>query len=109
MKPWSRNNTKEWIKQLENRVKDIHYYLAQTIEWCENNNVYEDEIVIACAIMTVVWVSHMRGEPLSKIEALEILGIPDADILEDEEYHLGEPFLGYDHETLLETVVRSFS
>lgn len=106
--PWTRDRTQEWIGQLENRLEDIDYYLAQTIRWCEDNNIYDDQMVFACAVMTVVWVSHMRGEPLSKREALEIVGISDADSVEDDEYCLGEQFHDYDHEELLAAVVSKF-
>jgi hypothetical protein len=108
MTGWTRDKTQEWIGQLENRLEDIDYYLARTVEWCETNDVYDDQIVFACAVMTVIWVSHMRGEPLSKREALEIVGIADAAEVEDEEYALGEPFKDYDHEELLEAVVSRF-
>jgi uncharacterized protein (UPF0305 family) len=107
-KPWTRDCTQEWIVQLENRIEDIDYYLNQTVEWCETNDVYDDQIVFACAVMTVVWVSHMRGEPLSKREALEIVGISDADSVEDQEYCLSDSFQDYDHEELLEAVVSRF-
>ena len=106
--PWTRDHTKNWISQLENRLEDIGYYLNQTVEWCETNEIYDDQIVFACAVMTVVWVSYMRGEPLSKREALEIVGIEDADSLEDDEYNLGERFYGLDHTELLAAVVDRF-
>ena len=106
--PWTRDQTQEWISQLENRLEDIDYYLTQTVEWCETNEIYDDQIVFACAVMTVVWVSHMRGEPLSKREALEIVGIVDANTVDDDEYSLGEQFHDYDHEELLAAVTSRF-
>lgn len=105
---WSRDRTQEWIGQLENRLEDIDYYLNQTIEWCETNDIYDDQMVFACAVMTVVWVSHMRGEPLSRREALEIVGIADADTVDDYEYNLVDEFHDYDHEELLAAVVSRF-
>jgi uncharacterized protein (UPF0305 family) len=105
---WTRDRTQEWISQLENRLEDIDYYLNQTVEWCETNEIYDDQMVFACAVMTVVWVSHMRGEPLSKREALEIVGVVDAEEVDDDEYSLGEEFQDYDHEELLAAVVSRF-
>jgi len=107
-KIWTRDCTQDWIAQLELRIEDIGYYLTRTVEWCETNEIYDDQMVFACAVMTVVWVSHMRGEPLSKREALEIVGIVDAETVEDEEYHLGEQWQDFDHEELLEVVVSRF-
>ncbi len=105
---WTRVCTREWISQLENRLEDIDYYLNRTVEWCETNAVYDDQIVFACAVMTVVWVSHQRGEPLSKREALDLVGVVDSDSVEDEEYQLSEEFWDYDHEELLEIVLARF-
>lgn len=105
---WSRNDTKHWISQLENRIEDIDYYLKQTIEWCELHGVYSDEQVFVCAMMTVVWVSHMRGEPVSKREAFELLGIQDWEKISDDEFHLGAKYKDYDLEDLLYSVAKSF-
>jgi hypothetical protein len=105
---WTIDRTQEWISQLENRLEDIDYYLNCTVEWCETNEIYNDQMVFACCLMTVVWVSHMRGEPLSKREALEIIGIIDADSVEDEEYCLSDSFHDYDHQELLEAVISRF-
>jgi hypothetical protein len=107
-KYWSRDDTQHWIIQLENRVEDIDYYLARTVEWCETNGIYDDQMVFACASMTVIWVSHMRGEPISKREMLELVGIEDWDKVEDLEYSLGKEFSDYDHEEILEAVVSRF-
>jgi hypothetical protein len=106
--PWTRDRTKDWVSQLETRIEDIDYYLQRTVEWCETNEIYDDQAVFACAVMTVVWVSSMRGEPLSRREALEIVGIADADSVDDAEYTLGEEYHDYDHEELLEAVASQF-
>lgn len=105
---WSRDDTKHWIAQLENRVEDIDYYLKQTIEWCECHGIYNDKQVFVCAMMTVVWVSHMRGEPVSKREAFELLGIEDWDKIPDDEFELGVKYKDYDLEDLLYSVARTF-
>lgn len=108
MKYWSREDTKHWITQLENRIDDIDYYLKQTIEWCELHGIYSDKDVFVCAMMTVIWVSHMRGEPVSRREAFELLGIQDWDQIPDDEFELGSKYKDYDLEDLLYSVARSF-
>ena len=105
---WSRDNTKNWISQLENRVEDIDYYLKQTVEWCELHGIYDDKQVFVCAMMTVIWVSHMRGEPVSKREAFELLGIQDWEKIQDDEFQLGSEYTSYDLKDLLHSVARSF-
>lgn len=105
---WTRDKTQEWIVQLKNRLEDIDYYLTRTVEWCEENNIYDDQMVFACSSMTVIWVSYMRGEPISKREVLEILSIKDWDKTEDIEYSLRDEFADLDHEELLEEVVSRF-
>jgi hypothetical protein len=101
---WTRDQTREWIAHLENRLEDIDYYLNRTVEWCENHGVYNDQAVFACAVMTVIWVSHMRQEPLSKREVLELVGVLDFYNAEDQEYQLNPEFQNYELEELLEVV-----
>ena len=107
-KVWTREHTQHWIAQLENRLEDIDYYLNQTVDWCEDRGVLNDQAVFACAVMTVIWVSHMRSEPLSKREVLEIVGVADFYDAEDDEYALSERFHGMELEELLEMVVESW-
>ncbi len=106
MKPWTRNDTKEWIHQLENRLEDIDYYLKQTINWCENNDVYDDRIVLMLSFLTVIWVSHLRDEPISYIELLEILGLSSLIQGEDKLYDLGPHLKNLDHEDMLKMVLK---
>lgn len=108
MTVWTRDDTQHWIAQLRHRLEDIDYYLKQTVAWCEDREIYHDQTVFACAVMTVVWVSHMRGEPLSKREVFEIIGIVDFYNAEDQEYGLHERFYGMELEELLETVAQQW-
>jgi len=105
---WSREDTQHWINQLEHRIEDIDYYLNETVKWCEINDIYLDQQVFACMMMTVVWVSNMRNEPISKREAYEILGIEDWYKAPDEPFELGEKYQGWDLEPLLWAVLDKF-
>jgi hypothetical protein len=105
---WTRDQTREWIAHLENRLEDIDYYLQRTSEWCEDHGVYNDQAVFACAVMTVIWVSHMRQEPLSKREVLELVGVLDYYNAEDRAYLLGPEFHHYDLEELLEMIAEQW-
>jgi hypothetical protein len=102
MKYWNRSDTKHWISQLENRLEDIEYYLGEAAEWCDTNDVYRDDAVFACMLMTVLWVSTQRGEPLSKREAMELLGVDGWEQMEDEEFVLGPQYEDTELTELLE-------
>lgn len=104
MKPWSRENTREWISQLENRLEDIDYYLARTVEWCENNGVWDDEKVISLSVLTCLWVINMRSESISKRELYEILGIQGWEDVDDCAYQIGDQLSSLDYEEMLELV-----
>ncbi len=104
---WSRENTKHWIAQLEHRIEDIEYYLRRTVEWCEENDVYEDRIVLACAVMTAAWVSYMRQEPLSKQEIFEILNVDGWENIEDGLFEFNSNYDHLEHEELLQMIVSS--
>lgn len=107
-KYWSRENTKNWIAQLEHRIEDIEYYLRRTVEWCEQNEVYDDKLVLACAVMTASWVSYMRQEPLSKHEIFEILGIEGWENVEDGIFEFNSDFAHLDHEELLAMIINRY-
>jgi hypothetical protein len=105
---WDRQSTRNWIAQLEHRIEDIEYYLRRTVEWCEANEVYSDRTVFACTVMTAVWVSHMRGEPISKHELFEMLGVKGWDTIDDAIYEFNKDYETLDHEELLVMVASSF-
>ena len=44
MNYWSREHTKAWIAQLEDRIDDIAEYLEKTAEWCEENDIEDERI-----------------------------------------------------------------
>ena len=107
-KVWDRKATRDWIAQLEHRIEDIEYYLRKTVEWCEANDVCSDRSVFACVVMTAVWVSHMRNEPISKQELFEILGVEGWDSIDDAVYEFNRDYETFEHEELLELVASSF-
>jgi hypothetical protein len=109
MKPWTRDDTKEWIAQLEHRIEDIDYYLKKTVEWCEDHYVYDDRKVFMLSFLTVIWVSHMRNEPISYVELLEILGMPEMIVGEDKIYELNAEFENFDHEQILEMILKNLN
>lgn len=107
-KCWTRQDTQHWIAQLELRVDDIDYYLHRAIDWCEYNGIWSDQKVFACCAMTVIWVSHMRGEPISRRELFELLQVQNGDQIPDAEYTLEPKYLKMDLEDILELVVQTF-
>ena len=108
MKAWTRDDTKEWVSQLENRIEDIQFYLSRTLEWCEENEVYSDRIIFVCSIMAIVWVCHLRKEPISKHELFEILGIENWNDVEDAVFEFNPIYENMEIEELLQFVVSSF-
>jgi hypothetical protein len=109
IKPWSREDTQYWIAQLENRIDYIDYYLNRTVEWCENNGIWSNESVFALSFVTVLWVSHMRNEEISRQEIYELLGVIDFDQIEDAVMELGDQLSGMDWEDMLNLVNTTLS
>ena len=79
-KPWLRNDTQEWIAQMENRVADMQYYLEEASLWLSVQGFCRPEIMIACFTMTCVWVAHLRGEQITSHEIMELIGASTEDI-----------------------------
>lgn len=109
MKPWTRDNTKFWITQLEQRIKDIDYYLKKTLEWCEDHYIYDDRKVFILSFLTVIWVSNMRDEPISYVELLEILGLENMIVGEDRIYDIGPTIANLTFEQMLAVVIKDLN
>ena len=105
---WTRNHTKNWIKQVESRVNDINYYLNKTVEWCENHYIFDNDQVFMCSFITCVWVSQQRNETITYVELLEMLGLEHMSIKEDKVFKLDERFDRIDHIQVLNLVTKNF-
>ena len=103
-KHWNIYDTKLWINQLENRIEDIDYYLNQTVKYCEDNDIINNETVFTMSFLTVLWVSYMREEPISRREIFEILCIKDWEDLPDAPVELGAKLSDFDLQELLDVV-----
>lgn len=109
MKPWTRDDTKEWICQLEHRIEDIDYYLHKTAEWCEEYGIDDGHVVFMCSFLTCIWVSHMRGEPITYLELMEMLGVDEWENTEEKIYELDDRWGELDHHEFLEQIVSKFN
>lgn len=105
MKNWTRDDTREWIIQLEHRIEDIDYYLQKTAEWCDEYGIDDDRVVFMCNFLTCIWVSHMRDEPITYLELMEMLGVDEWESTEEKIYELDERWGELDHHEFLEQIV----
>lgn len=106
---WSREDTKIWIDQLENRVDDIQHYIDHTSYWCQEREVVEEQPLAACLMITILWVCMMRGESVSRREVMELLGISQWDDCDDFEYMLDDRFGNMELNDVLEEVLEKFT
>ncbi len=104
MKPWTRDDTKDWISQVENRIEDFQYYLDQTNDWCEKNQISDSQHLLIFYVMTCVWVSWMRDESITEKELFEILGISIEPLAEEKMYEFNPSAAVCDHEDLMKFV-----
>lgn len=107
-KPWTRDDTKEFIHIIESRIEDIDYYLKRTVEWCEKHEVVENKRVIMCCLVTCIWVSSMRNEAISFQELIEYVGIEDdyEDLITmDKVYKVCKEFQDLEHEEVLQMLI----
>jgi len=79
-------------------------YLDQTIEWCKNNGVQENEKIFTLAFVTVLWVANKCLEPGSQKEIYTMLGIDCEKNGNDFIIELSGKLGGLDWEDMLELV-----
>lgn len=108
MNYWSRENTKEWIAQLEDRIEDIEHYLNKAILWCDQREIDDERTVFMCCFLTCIWVSQLRCEEITYIELMEMLGTEALHSNEEKFYQLDDSFLDLTHNELLTNAVASF-
>jgi len=109
MNYWSREDTKAWVAQLEDRIEDIAHYIDRTLDWCEENYIDDDRVIFMCCFLTAIWVSQLRCEKISYIELMEMLGIKDIPNADEEKfYELDEQYENLTHKELLASAVRHF-
>ena len=108
MKYWSREDAKAWVAQLEDRIEDISHYIDRTLEWCEEHYIDDDKVIFMCCFLTAIWVSQLRGEPITYLELMEMLGIKDIPDDDDKFYKLDERFEDLTHKELLRAAVKQF-
>ena len=108
MKYWSRENTKDWIAHLEDRIDDIEYHLEKTHEWCDQHYIDDNSLVFMCCFLTCIWVSQLRGELITYVELMEMLGIHDIEVNEEKFYELDLKYENMTHRELLESAVDKF-
>jgi len=103
---WSRDNTREYIHLVESRLEDLNYYLRRTVEWCENNGIWENKKVLMCCLISCIWVSSMRNEYITFQEIVEIVGLTDLeDSNIDKTYNVCPEFQNLDHEEILRMLI----
>jgi hypothetical protein len=105
MEPWTRDDTRSWLGQLENRIEDIEFYLKHTEDWCEERDVYDEFLIASCRIITVLWVSEMRQESISKREIYELIGVKDWYDAPEESFSLSDQYKDMDINELLELAI----
>jgi len=108
MNYWSRENTKEWIAQLEDRIEDIEHYLNKAMIWCDQRGIDDDRVVFMCCFLTCIWVSQLRCEEITYVELMEILGVEALDSDKEKFYELDDRYIGLTHNELLANAVAHF-
>lgn len=108
-KYWSRDDTRDWIAQIEDRIDDIDHYLSKTIAWCEDNYIYDDRDVFTASFLTCIWVSQLRCETISYIELMEMLGVEEVESEEEKLYELDVEYLDLTHDELLARVMKKLN
>ena len=108
MNYWSREHTKAWIAQLEDRIDDIAEYIERTAVWCEEHDIDNERVIFICMFITCIWVSQLRCEPITYTELMEMLGVTPASADDEKLYELNDGYADLTHRELLRQTVDTF-
>jgi len=110
MKPWTRDDTKDWINLVLGRFEDFEYYRDRTLDYCENHLIEDPDLVTKCVVATLIWVAAHRNETLSFTELLDLLHVPLDDNLTVKDRQIiipTEELTKLDHQELLQVCLNS--
>ena len=104
---WTTDDTKMWVHEMHLKLEAVDYWLNETVQWCETNEVYSDKLVFILSFLTILWVGYQLGEPISKQHAFELMGIPDWEKVSDVIMALPVPYGELDHAQLMQLAFNS--
>jgi hypothetical protein len=100
-------DTKRYLENIGSRVRAYHNTINRAKEYVLENEIHEHPIVMNCIIMSILWLSSVRGEELSEEELFMFLGLED-ELAENKTVQISPDMRTWGLEEVLEYVVKNY-
>lgn len=80
---WTPDDTRIWIHTVYLKLEAYHSYLQDLVEWCEANEITSEKTIMVLSMMTILWTGYQLGEPVSRQQMFEIMGVDGWECVED--------------------------
>lgn len=100
-------DTKRYLDKIGSRVRAYHNSMTRAKEYVLENNITDQNTIMNCIIMSLLWVAAVREEELSEEELLTFLGF-EPKFAEDKIIQINQEMAGWSLEAVLDYVVENF-
>jgi hypothetical protein len=109
MTPWTREDTREYIQNLEEEIEIYLTYKLRVESYLESKGYFADNTVlyVKCYILAFAWISHHLDRELSIRMIYDLIGIEN-DVDPNQGLVLAENFLVLDFNELMDLVIQDY-
>ncbi len=104
---WTSEHTKMWIHEVYLKLEMYDSYLNDMVAWCEDNAIESEPTVMVLSFLTILWVSYQLGEPISRQQIAELMGIKEWESFKDEICTLPPRYGELDHQALMQIAAKA--
>ncbi len=65
------------------KLEAFNSYMQDMVEWAEQNEITSEKTMMVLSIMTVLWTAYQLGEPITRQQMFELIGVDGWEEVED--------------------------
>lgn len=99
--------TRRYLDQIGSRIKTYHNTMNRAKEFIFANGIYDNSLAMECIVMSLLWVSAVRGEQLTEEELFMFLGL-ETELADDKTITFADSMKDWGLEEVLKYVVDNY-
>ena len=99
--------TKRYLDSIGSRVRAYHNSMTRAKEYVLEQHIVDQNSIMNCIIMSLLWVASVRVEELSEDELFTFLNL-EPDLADDKTLTLADPMKEWSLEEVLDYVVKTY-
>ena len=99
-------DTKRYLDHIGSRITTYFNSMNRAKEFVLTNGIYDQELIMNCIVMSLLWVASVRGEELSEDELFMFLGL-ETNLAEQKVININPDMKDWGLEEVLEYVIKN--